>query len=342
MRSEDGVVFIAVMLTVLVSLTLASAALSYAGDTLILSHYDTKSVQAFNIAEAGVADACDLLWSNYQYRGTVTDQALGSGSYSIKVEDMVSGNVLITSTGRVGAVERTIEVEVRVGLSDAMGHVMFMSGDIDLFGNIHVTGSIASNGNIVSTANLHVEGDVLAGGTFTYDASKTTIDGVIYEGNNPITLPARDSAYYEQFATVVYESSQSFVNLALNEDLILVKGDAYVEGDITGRGTLVATGHLHVTKKTTYSNTSNDLLLLVALGNIYLDDGPKIDAWLYTANDIIVDSKISQIYGGIVGGQMFLSKTSPLFLEIDPQFQQSPPPGAPAIGMEIISWNETE
>ncbi len=342
--SQDGIIFVSVILTVALSLTLATAALSYAGNTLFIMHHDVTSIRAFNLAEAGISRACSVLWDDPSFRGTIADEPLGGGSYTATVADAGGDEVLITAIGTVGSVQRTIEAIAEVGAGDNIRYGNYFSGDIDLIGNIHIKGDLVSSGTIRSTANLHVSGSVMVSGDFIYDQQRTKIGGDIIEDLEPVHHPVRDVAYYEQLAGEnVYNGDQTFNSNKKKDafsfsDLTLVKGDVYLAGYVVGEATLVATGDVHIIDNLDYVD-SDSKLLIIALGSIYLEGGPQIVGMLYTGNSVVVVHNVSNIFGGIAAGTISMVQTSPLHIEVDPRFKEGAP-GMPSIGVRLISWEE--
>jgi Tfp pilus assembly protein PilX len=139
-------------------------------------------------------------------------------------------------------------------------------------------GALVSSGNIDLAKNSHVTGDIICGGSFTYDEGTSTIDGSITQN-----VPAGDLVTFfpsasevEDFASTYKDEAMSGtiypdgLNIEQNENITL--GDSYIIGNFTVEkdatvnlaGTIYVTGYIDMDKDATITGSGS----IIAVGSI--------------------------------------------------------------------------
>ena len=127
---------------------------------------------AFYVAEAGAQRAYVKLCSDLNWRDGFDDEQIGSGYYSVSVDDAFTDANLplhgfrITSTGTVRGENRTVRVVLKPPSEKAYDYVCF-SGDTTAFTSdgyhgAEVWGSVYSSGPFRMDRRCTVQGDMLA------------------------------------------------------------------------------------------------------------------------------------------------------------------------------------
>ncbi len=169
---QKGQVFILAL--IVLTLVLFST-VGIIGGALTLSQsskYSTESVQATNLAEAGIDKAVASLNTRGGAYNGETETPLGVGSYSVSVTSKNASTYLITSTGYVPnkttpKAKRTVKIQISrgAGISFVYG-ILVGNGGIYMGNGSTINGSIYSNGGITGGNNEVITGDVyVAGGT---------------------------------------------------------------------------------------------------------------------------------------------------------------------------------
>lgn len=105
---QRGSVLITLMIFVVVSLSIVSAAVLLVVDSTIISSNQQIGTTAVSIAESGAENAILRLLRNPSYTGETL--SVGTGTATISVTG--SGPLTIRSVGKIGDFERTVEVVV--------------------------------------------------------------------------------------------------------------------------------------------------------------------------------------------------------------------------------------
>ncbi len=159
---------IVLTLVLINSLVLISRALNFSQS----SKYSLESVQAINLAEAGIDKAVATLNKTAGSYTGETDVSLGDGTYTIKVIPVDSTTSIVESTGYVPnstnpKSKRTISIKVAKGdgLSFNYG-ILAGQGGFSISGGSRVNGSVFSNGDINMSGGGIITGNAsVAGGT---------------------------------------------------------------------------------------------------------------------------------------------------------------------------------
>lgn len=106
--TQTGSVLITLMIFVVVSLIIVSAAVLLVVDNTVISSNQQIGTIAVSIAESGAENAILRLLRNPSYTGE--SLPIGDGTATVTVTG--SGTQTITSIGRIGNFERTVQVVV--------------------------------------------------------------------------------------------------------------------------------------------------------------------------------------------------------------------------------------
>jgi len=220
-------------------------------------------------AEAGINHALARIDADGFTSGT--GSALGSnallfdsGSYMVTFSEPVSGRNLITSTGTISGVSRTVTAEIKNKESLRPATDFFSGAGGNIWIKLHtwvtgavITGDLHANGNVSlrvqNNADLTITGIVSATGTVTVVNKGTLIlNGSTIDGEPPISFPTFDYNAYRDSAEDVdnpgtddyYEGDQTFPADLLSSSpangLIYVSGDVSINGQCTINGGLIA------------------------------------------------------------------------------------------------------
>ncbi len=206
-RGEKGIALVITLLVMTLLLIMGSAFLSISSTETLISINERNRLQAFHVAEAGSERAIAELNVNGAYAGTEGEQALGFGTYTTTLTDLLplpgvvdrkqvvsigyvpNSAVLNRAMTQVQVVAQRgspfqigllglslVELEDRVvvdSYDSALGEYDPMAAGSE--------GHIQSNGDIILLTNNIVNGNALAGGTVTL-GSGSTITGMATEG----------------------------------------------------------------------------------------------------------------------------------------------------------------
>lgn len=107
-NSQVGSMLISLMIFVVVSLTIVTAAVLLVVDNTITASNQQLGASTYSIAESGVENALLRLLRNPSYTGE--DLLIGNGTAQVTVSG--SSPIVIRSVGTSGSFERTLEVTV--------------------------------------------------------------------------------------------------------------------------------------------------------------------------------------------------------------------------------------
>lgn len=158
-------IMVIVMTTTLI---IISGSLIYSENT----NYSLQSLQALNLAEAGVDKAVASLNATSGAYSGEDGTVLGAGQYSVVITTPDAGTKLVESTGFVPSkdnpkAKRTIDITVAKGVGVAFNYgVQVGEGGFQMANGSEIKGSIYSDGNIIMSNNAQITGDAyVAGGT---------------------------------------------------------------------------------------------------------------------------------------------------------------------------------
>jgi Tfp pilus assembly protein PilX len=296
-NSKRGFVLITAMFIMLLILSLALYATSFALTEMKISDSQKISVQTYYLAEAGIAEAIwkiknDPTWKTsfeenpaWSIDYTRESALYPNGSYLIQVRNTgdAKGEITVTAYLDLGlnSSRRMIKTIIYKALGEsAIGNNgEFADGNIDMSGSILrvYNGGIFSNNNIIINywSVIDVDKSVSAVGNINVNQSSIIRASSTYAHNYqpapaPIAMPAisfdniGDPDSYKSRANNIYTASQ-FSDLLWNNraGTLTLEGINYVTGDISIKG-------------------SNNLIIngtLVADGNITVGENTFFCCW---------------------------------------------------------------
>jgi hypothetical protein len=286
---------------------------------------------ALAIAEAGVADVIDIMNTNYTAGiGITNSEAFGGGEYTVKTRyDIVSGNVIILSTGTFMGETRTTCLEL-LGDKYAMWSdlaqecALIAEGDITLETAAPViAGRIHSNGNILhSSGNIKTDGDLTANGIIQI----TPTDGFeAIPSHAKISVPSylpldpwRDKALN---GGLYFNGNQKWDKVTLTpvNGVIYVNGDVEINNQSSLHGTLVASGSITINNRFDQTQFTARWPSLIAGGDVNLFNRNSYTGAIFAGNNI------STRNNKLIIGQLIAMNN--IYLENKAQIL--PPPEAP-------------
>jgi cytoskeletal protein CcmA (bactofilin family) len=250
--------FVLILITVLVAIIggityLTTVGVENAGNKL-------EQTKALNIAEAGLNKAIWFMVTHpdeggegAEWRTGAYSEDFGGGSYTFSITDHgVDPNAFyINSRGYYRGTEAELEILATVEYAHRfVDYALHSDLDIDFKPSGKIKGNVYADGNITVEAGTEVSG----GTVVVTPGHGVTGEGTYTEGPNTTPLsPVIDYAYYEnKFLQVesggpdVISGDQVYTDLDLNSQPLLVNGSVTLEGSISGKGEIVATGRIHV------------------------------------------------------------------------------------------------
>ncbi|MBL7158037.1 MAG: pilus assembly PilX N-terminal domain-containing protein [Candidatus Omnitrophica bacterium] len=264
--NKKGVVFVSVLvISMLMVLIGVSASNMLLQDVHMIRRLE-NSTKAQYAAEAGISDALATLVQNgFVAKDTMFPLAdtIGEGSYTVSVTE--SGErVLLTSVGTVNSASKTVAVEVKDAVPNALYYMLcggnnvkfraFFLGLADINGDIHANNDITLRAQAIALIDIgpcpagDCDGNVSAGD----DISKSTgflgfinIAGTETEDAGMVSFPEFDYDYYKTLAqdsSDYYSSNTTIGSTSTTTNLSPGNGVVYVDGMLTLRGTINLTG----------------------------------------------------------------------------------------------------
>ncbi len=223
-----AMVFVAILLTLSVTLIGATTVHNKAESQTIASH------QASQLAEAGIDKAIYELNRNPNYSGE-TDTSLGAGTITISITSIDPSNKRITSTGHISdsvnpVIEKTVKATASVDLSTVSFQfgVQVGVGGLIMENGSQVNGNIFSNGNIVGSGVISGDASVAAGTAAAADQQWTTTTAGFLFGNVSSKKDAAQSFVPSATTTLTLNKVSLYlkkVGLPGDLTLLLVKDD---------------------------------------------------------------------------------------------------------------------
>jgi predicted acyltransferase (DUF342 family) len=278
----------------------------------------SQYVQALYLAEAGVDKAVWYLLTSPSEGGRGSSwrtggetEQFGEGQYTMIVENHISGDVLITASGEVEGVVRSIQVMLTASeLPVAFDYALFNNGTLDVSGSVSITGDIYADGDATINNPAEVSGEV-----FVPEENTVSGDGEYSVGDppeDPPEMPLLDTAYYDgQISLAGLEPSGDLAleDYTLGEDeIIYVNGNVIIRGALTGSGKIVATGDI------TFEGTTTDPDIEYISGdNLFVTGNSNVgESLIYSTNDMEITGN-PRIEGTIMAESIIIAGTPSIF-----------------------------
>ncbi len=374
-----------ILVTFIIIATLALVAFSLffvVSGRLKSSTGESNYIKALYVAEAGVHKA---IWNlvtppaeggqGTSWRATGLTEDFGDGRYTMVVTNgREPGNVLITSSGEVADVVRTVQVEITSSkLPAAFDYALYNNGNLTVKGSVTISGDIFANGNMtiqhpasIPTGEVFVPEGNTIGGSGTY-----TVGGYLPD---PPQMPYLDTSYYEGeigSARLRAPGDLTLNNYDLTEDLY-VNGNVSISGTLTGSGKIVSSGTMSFSTSSTSpnityisgstlsisGNSSVNGSIVYASQKIDISGTPRVQGTLLSSSIVVAGTPsvfgviyswnlgvtlgTANIYGCLINptNQTYTGNIS---ITYDPSYlPSSPPPGMTSGGYRILpgSWKE--
>ncbi len=325
LSNDRGSVFLATMVGIFI-MSLVS------GYSYKLSSYNSayvnrlqKSMQAQQLAEAGLVRALSTLrsnWNQVSNAGAFPLTNLGSGSYDASVSN-IGGRYLVSSVGTSQGVTRTVTAEVMAPSVSALNYVIAgggagahvidagtgqssgtITGDIYMGGPLTIDGPANGGGG-----QLSITGDVYGLSTIT-DGSNVSVSGTESQNwSTTVTFPTVDFSYYQNIATAngqYFNGNKTYASGTLPAapagGVIFVNGDVTIQGTQSTTAAIVATGSITMSKtgstypRITVNQFSNYPALMTQNGSINFTSTGNGGAYLtvtgliYSGNNFTVST----------------------------------------------------
>jgi len=308
-----------------------------------------KSSCALAVAEAGVADAIEIMNTNFAAGvGVSYSEAFGGGSYAVTtVVDTNSGNIVIESIGSYEGETDTTRLEL-LGDKYAMwtalaGECLVICGGDAILETTSpiINGRVHANGNIFhSSGNIVVLGDLTANGV---------IQVIPQSGYQAIPgYPILDIPTYLPFDSwrelalnggLYYEGNQTWgkIDLSPGNGVVYVNGDVEINNQSSLTGTLVASGSISINNRFTQTQFAARWPSLLAGVDVNLYNRGRYTGAIFAGNNItsrnskVVDGQVMALNNVYLSGKIVVVS----------QFGNSPiwdPTGTPAPDIVLGGW----
>lgn len=170
--NQKGAAFALALIALTVVLVVAAVLTTNSYTYKQNARYSLDSLEATNLAEAGVDKAVAALnETGGSYNGEVSTK-IGDGEFTVSITNVDQNTKIVESTGYIPNRENpkstkkvSITVAKGAGMSFNYG-IQAGEGGFELSGGSRINGSVYSNGNILMTGGPTITGDVrIAGGT---------------------------------------------------------------------------------------------------------------------------------------------------------------------------------
>jgi len=330
-----GISLVAVVIVMLIVSTLALLMASFMSSGNISAITDMQAEQAFYIANAGMECYLELLQadSDWSIPPTVfTNQAFGSGTFTITYANQAVSAIDVTSTGKVtgwdgNSVQRVIVQHVTktggsgypggvpqaftYGIHCFTNDVNFKKSDGTVNGNVASTSEVKNHGSMTINGNVIEYSTVPDPGPVTM-ASYLAIANVVQSGNYT-------------FTTGTYGSSG-------NEQIYYINGAATINSNVTIYGTVIATGNININNRTNIHITSAtgypafiagyDISITTLLSN------STIDGLIYADHNLTLDhlDNVTMNTCILAGNSMSIQTGSNFTINYSSSIYANPPP----------------
>lgn len=160
-NKEQGAILIFTLLIMFILMILGMTMLPLTVMEYKTSQNFSDYEKAYFVAEAGVEEAIaglDASWENYtpknDWQPLEDEVGEEQGQFKVSLKDTRESFRIVTSTGKVGNIERTIKAEVerakKQHLEELTKYAVFAQGDLDLDNRVIINGDINVIGTLVN------------------------------------------------------------------------------------------------------------------------------------------------------------------------------------------------
>jgi len=306
--NNKGLSLVAVVIVMLIVSALALPVASFMSSGNISAVTGMQAEQAFFIANAGIECYIELLGADPDWSTpptVFTNQAFGTGTFSITYSNQATDSIDVTSTGKVigwdgNSVQRVITQHITKptgsGTTFADFAIFYGGGDgsieTEIKKNQTITGDIFVKGDLDIGKDCTITGNVSATGGIDV-GSGTNISGATTEyTSQTVAQPTITTAYYDDFIATAF--GQPAGNRTFEAEAI--SGTEYVNGNVTikdyinGSGTIVVTGSVDI--KSNVDIGSN--ITIISDGSLLMRTNGTVgeSVFFYSSSDIELKSGI--------------------------------------------------
>jgi len=366
--NEDGVVMLIVLMILMAVSLLGMASLLVVGTDIRISGHYKRSAQAFWAAEAGVQRGLAALNEDREYAGDIAQETLNnSATSSADIAQMSTFLKRVVATGRSGGAIRKVEVIVNV--DSVFEAAINAGGDVILDGKPRIsTEGVRINGDAylnldAGTPELNIY--MSEGSTLNAEGHTTNLHRFDKEPMDLSAIKLTDEQWMEMAASAhgdykfnddgVFgngDTNVSFTDLDFDDievgpdghRAIYVDGDVHVSGELSGIGTIIATGKIicegefETSNKPTVSMIAKDDVLL----NFDTESMSELNGLVYTEGDYELHGKIK--FWGVVTafGSVTIQNPSEFTNNSCPNYWYTYSPAYNIIAdpIDVLSWTE--
>lgn len=373
--NKKGVAFLTTVI-LLGIIVIATAALSFMllNDVFTLKRLKA-STQAYCLAEAGIEEAIERLWTNnFDMSSFPIMRNLGAGSITVTLNTSKwsAGNILlINSTATVGNISRIIKTSVKANIPPSFNYAVLSNGKtlVSQKSTVNCNDAVGIHSNSPATGGFFTTSAVDVVGLFfpcwvygnasavgvARERLQGTITGSDLDNQPAVSLPSFDANFFSYYWNLANESgdvytpasgTQSFtINLAPAKGVIYVNGNVSLEGNITINGCIIATGDIWVnfiTRGTVIQNQVGNLPALMSRGGgIWIWDPTTLNGLVYATGGITIFSLFGQIGDIYINGTIMSKGNVTLMDMTELNYVKQNPPGLSAnpVGW-VLNWDE--
>ncbi|OIO37807.1 MAG: hypothetical protein AUJ71_04460 [Candidatus Omnitrophica bacterium CG1_02_49_16] len=307
---EKGTIFLTTMVSMLIMILIGGYIFQVTTQDTHLIAKMKKSLQAQQIAEAGLARGLSTLATNWSSSIATSDVSLGVGSYSTSLISS-GGRYLVSSLGTVNDVSRTVTAEVTAPVTSAFNYALAAGSELEF--EIVGQSFIVTGGDLYGGEEVKLEaqagsstitvGKIDSGGEIEVSGSGTITTGTRTENAPQVTFPMVDFSYYQSIAQstgTYYSASKTFstTNSIPSPDgrVVFVNGNVTISASQSTTATIVAIGSITISGgTTTISPPSTQPAMLTQTGTITVSgtgasnpSGLSVTGLIYSGNNFTI------------------------------------------------------
>lgn len=281
--NQEGTIFLTTMVSMMMMIIIGGYIFQVTTQDTHLIAEMKKSLQAQQIAEAGLARGLSTLYTNWSSSITTSDVPLGVGTYSTSLTSS-GGRYLVSTTGTVSGVSRTVTAEVIAPVTSAFNYALAAGSELEF--EIVGQSSVTTDGDIYAGEEVELKatagssiitvGNVDSAGEIEVSGSGTITTGTRTEYAPQVTFPTIDFSYYQTIAQstgTYYSSSKTFSTVnsipSPTGNVVFVNGNITISASQSTTATIVATGSITISGgTTTISAPSSQPAMITQTGTI--------------------------------------------------------------------------
>ncbi|OIO39657.1 MAG: hypothetical protein AUJ72_00275 [Candidatus Omnitrophica bacterium CG1_02_46_14] len=309
-RSETGTIFLATMVSMMIMILIGGFIFQLTSQDTRLVIQMKRSLQAQQLAEAGLARALSTLAASWSGGCTTSNVALGAGTYSTS-RTLSGGRYLVSSTGTVEGVSRTTTAEVTEPVTSAFNYALAAGSELEF--EIVGQSFIVTGGDIYGGEEVELEakassstitvGKIDSGGEIEVSGSGTITTGTQTENAPQVTFPTVDFSYYQTIAQstgTYYSGNKTFSTINSIPSpagrVVFVNGNVTISASQSTTATIIATGSITISGgTTTISPPSSQPAMLTQTGTIAISGtgasnpaGLSVTGLIYSGNNFTI------------------------------------------------------